>query len=69
MSYASLEQQIHSLPENCLEEVSNYIDFILFRERMRKQTDRSSDVSSFFGALPDLPDGTELQRSMRDEWD
>ena len=69
MSYASLEQQIHSLPESCLEEVSNYIDFVLFRERMREQTDHASDVSSFFGALPNLPDGIELQRSMRDEWD
>ena len=69
MSYASLEQQIHSLPESCLEEVSNYIDFVLFRERMRNQSDRASDISSFFGALPDLPDGTELLRSMRDEWD
>ncbi len=31
MSYATLEAQIKTLPEDCLEEVSRYIEFVLFK--------------------------------------
>lgn len=69
MSYATLEKQIRNLPEECLDEVSNYIDFILFRMQMKKETSSTQDKSDFFGILKDIPDGMDLQRRMRDEWD
>lgn len=69
MSYASLEKQIRDLPEECLDEVSNYIDFILFRMQLKKDDSVPQDNSKFFGVLKNIPDGMDLQRSMRDEWD
>ena len=69
MSYATLEKQIRSLPEECLDEVSNYIDFILFRMKMKNDDSIIQDNSIFFGVLENIPDGMDLQRSMRDEWD
>lgn len=69
MSYATLEKQIRDLPEECLDEVSNYIEFILFRMQMKKETSSVQDKSEFFGILKDIPDGMYLQRRMRDEWD
>ena len=69
MSYASLEKQIRRLPEECLDEVSNYIDFILNRMQVGKNDSLTQDNSTFFGVLKNIPDGMDIQRSMRDEWE
>ena len=69
MSYAAIEKQIRSLPEECLDEVSNYIEFMLFRMQMKKDHAVSQDKSKFFGILKDIPDGMNFQGSMRNEWD
>ena len=69
MSYASLEKQIRDLPEECLDEVSNYIEFLLFRMQMKKGNSSIQDKSEYFGILKDIPDGLDLQRRVRDEWD
>lgn len=69
MSYAVLEKQIRSLPEECLPEVSDYIEFVLFRYEQRKQKDRKGNAGRYFGSIKTLPDGMELQRRLRDEWD
>jgi len=69
MSYATLEKQIRDLPEECLDEVSNYIEFLLFRMQMKKGNSSIQDKSEYFGILKDIPDGLDLQRRVRDEWD
>ncbi|MBQ1311232.1 MAG: DUF2281 domain-containing protein [Blautia sp.] len=66
MSYATIEKQIRSLPEECLDEVSNYIDFLLFKMQMNKDDSVIQDNSKYFGVLKSIPDGLDLQRSMRD---
>ena len=68
MSYDTLERQIRMLPEDCLEEVSQYIEFIVYRMQMRKEKDQPHDMSAYFGILKDMPDGLEAQRRLRDEW-
>ena len=68
MSYAALEKQIRALPEECLEDVSDYIDFILFKLRKKNEHILTQDTQDFFGALKQLPDGMDLQRSLRNEW-
>ena len=68
MSYAILEKQIRALPEEYLDEVSSYIEFLLFRLKEKKDSAISEDKSSYFGSLPQMPDGMKLQRSARDEW-
>ena len=69
MSYATLEKQIHSLPEDCLDEVANYIEYVLFRQKAKKKADQSTDLTEFFGSITGLADGMDFQRRARDEWD
>ena len=69
MSYATLENKIRALPEECLDEVSDYIDYILFRMQMKKKTSTTQDKSDFFGILKGIPDGLDLQFRMRNEQD
>ena len=68
MSHATLEKQIQSLPEDCLDEVAHYIEYVLFRRKVRTETDQSADLSEFFGSVTGLADGMDFQRKMRDEW-
>ena len=35
MSYAALEKQLQSLPEEYYEEVSHYVEYLLFRQKKR----------------------------------
>ena len=69
MSYATLEEQIRSLPEEYLDEVSRYVEFVLFRYEHRKPETKRKDLGTFFGRLSSLSDGLAFQRRMRDEWD
>ncbi len=68
MSYASLESQLKQLPEDCLDEVAKYVEFIIFRRNKIESLNKESDLTQFFGSIKNLPDGLEMQRSMRDEW-
>ena len=67
MSYVSIEKQIQSVPEEYLEEVSMYIDYVLFKAGRKKEKAEIS-TSSFFGCIKRPVDGLEIQRSMRNEW-
>ena len=68
MSYATLKRRIQSVPEEYLDEVSEYIDYVLFKVKKKKKA-ASKGSSEFFGCLAKPVDGMEVQRSMRDEWD
>jgi hypothetical protein len=68
MSYDTLERQIRMLPEECLEDVSNYIEFVIYRFQLSKKNEKPHDLSEYFGALKEMPDGLEEQRRLRDEW-
>ena len=67
MSYVTIKKQIQSVPEEYLDEVSEYIDYILFKVSKKKK-EVSDNTSSYFGCLKRPIDGMEVQRSMRNEW-
>ena len=49
MSYATVERQIRVLPEECLEEVSGYIEFLMFRQKKAKDNHRRLILESILG--------------------
>ena len=67
MSYVAIEEQIKAIPEEYLDEVSTYIDFVLFKAD-KKRDAAEKNASSFFGCIPHPMDGMEIQRSLRNEW-
>jgi len=67
MSYVSIEKQIQSVPEEYLDEVSMYIDYVLFKAGKKKEK-AAQNTSAFFGCIKRPMDGMEIQRSMRNEW-
>lgn len=69
MSYDTLEKQIRMLPEDCLEDVSHYIEFVLYRLQLRNKEKQAPDLSNYFGIMKNMPDGLEAQRGLRSEWD
>ena len=68
MSYAMLEKQLQSLPEEYYEEVSQYVDYLLFRQNNAKRKSESTEMGSFFGSIKELPDGMKVQGAIRNEW-
>ena len=69
MSYETLEKQIRALPEDCLDDVSHYVEFILYRLQLRDKKQQASDLSDYFGIMKNMPDGLKAQRELRNEWD
>ena len=67
MSYATIEEQLRSLPEEYLDEISSYIEFIVFKHQLKEE--KKQDQSEYFGSVTTLSDGMDVQRSLRDEWD
>ena len=68
MSYVSIQDRIRAVPEEYLDEVSEYIDYVLFKVSKKKK-EASEGTSRYFGAIRKPIDGMEIQRSMRNEWD
>ena len=71
MTYAMLEEKLKNMPEECIKEIMDYADYVLFRyEKKQEEENDSQDVGfeEFFGTM-DLGDGLELQKSWRNEWD
>ena len=66
MSYAAVEQKLRDLPEDCLDELAAYMDFLQFRRK--RASEENGDFSRYFGAVRTLEDGMEMQRRLRDEW-
>ncbi len=69
MSYATLEKKLKLIPEAYLDEVSDYIEFLLFKINVPKEDDTKTDLSEYFGSVKMKEDGLDIQRRMRDEWD
>ena len=64
-----IEEKLRVLPPDCLEDVSAYIDFLLYCRSIASQRVDAQPVSgSYYGKLPSLPDGLTLQQGSRDEW-
>lgn len=68
MTYTALEKQIQTVPEEYLDEISKYIDYILYKINYTKLDDKSADSSELFGCIKSPFDVMEIQRRMRNEW-
>ena len=68
MSYTVLEKQLQSLPEEYYEEVSQFVEYLLFRQEKERKNNDHSESEKFFGSIKDLPDGMMVQEAMRNEW-
>ena len=68
MPYDTLAKQIQAVPEEYLDEVAEYIDFILFKVS-RKPEMQKNKTSRYYGSITRPIDGMEAQRSMRNDWD
>ena len=68
MSYTAIEKQIHAVPEEYLDDISEFIDYILFKINRDQKTNRKFNTSNYYGCISRPIDGMEFQRNMRDEW-
>lgn len=66
MTYTALERQLRALPESSLEEVSRYVEYLIYKQE--NLTKQSNHLEQYFGSIATLPDGMDFQRSARDEW-
>ena len=68
MSYDSMVEQIKSVPQECLEEIENYIQFVLYRYALTEKNNKNKNLSKYFGAVDFNKDGLSIQKEMRNEW-
>ena len=69
MNYDVVLTQVKAVPEACLAEISNYIDYVVYRYEKKEQEtiSQKGNLSKYFG-LMDFGDGLAVQKEMRDEW-
>ena len=67
MSYDSMVEQIKSVPQEYLEEIENYIQYILYRHSIASTT-KNKDLSKYFGSVNFPKDGLAIQKELRNEW-
>ena len=69
MTYSTVEKQIRSVPEEYLDEIAEFADYVLYKARRKQNLSSMEDTSVFFGCITRPIDGLAVQRNMRDEWD
>ncbi len=68
MSYETMVEQIKAIPQECLVDIENYIQFVLYRYNQNVKTEKSSNLSKYFGSVNFKKDGLSIQKEMRNEW-
>ncbi len=69
MSYDAVIEQVKSVPEEYLDDISRYIRLILNGKAKQNATEKkNSNFEKYFGTM-NLGDGLAIQKQMRDEWD
>ena len=68
MSYDTMVEQIKAVPQECLEEIENYIQFVLYRYTLTSKTEKTKDLSQYFGSVRFKKDGLFIQKEIRNEW-
>ena len=68
MSYDTMVEQIKSVPQECLEEIENYIQFVLYRYALTVKSNKEKNLSKHFGTVNFHKDGLSIQKEMRNEW-
>ena len=68
MSYDSMVEQIKAVPQEYLEEIENYIQFVLYRYTLSGKSNKNKNLSKYFGTVNFQKDGLSIQKEMRNEW-
>ena len=68
MSYDSMVEQIKSVPQECLEEIENYIQFVIYRHTLSVKSNKDKNLSKYFGTVNFQKDGLSIQKELRNEW-
>ena len=68
MSYEAMVEQIKTVPQECLVDIENYIQFVLYRYNLNCRTEKNKNSSKYFGSVNFNKDALVLQKEMRDEW-
>lgn len=72
ISYDTVTQQVKSAPEKYLYDISQYINYLMYRYSMEnKQSEpirKSTGLKDFLGCLKLDKDPLEIQKEMRNEW-
>ena len=66
MTHTTVEKQIQMVPEEYLDEISAFIDYVIYKANRSKRS--SSNASECFGSITSFIDGLDFQRNSRDEW-
>ena len=66
MTHTTVEKQIQMVPEEYLDEISAFIDYVIYKANRSKRP--STNTSECFGSINRFIDGLDFQRNSRDEW-
>lgn len=66
MNYDAVIEQVKSVPEEYLDDISRYINNVV---NMHSCKNKKSGLREFYGALHIDGDPLEIQKQMRNEWD
>lgn len=69
MSYDTMIEQIKALPQECLVDIENYIQFVLYRYNRKVKTYKDQNLSKHFGSVLFNKDALAIQKEMRNEGD
>ena len=67
MSYDSMVEQIKTVSQECLEEIENYIQFVLYRYALTSKPEQKNDLSKYFGSVNFKKDELSIRKEMRNE--
>ena len=68
MTYAAIKEQIQSIPEEYLVEISEFIKYIQFKAEKNNKVNLSDNTTKLFGSIEYPIDGMIIQREARNEW-
>lgn len=68
MSYEAIVEKLKTVPEECLVDIENYIQFVLYRYSQKLKTEKTPNLSKYFGSVNFKKDGLAIQADMREEW-
>ena len=68
MSYDAMVEQIKTVPQKCLVDIENYIQFVLYRYNLNCRTEKNKNLSKYFGSVKFNKDALVLQQEIRNEW-
>ena len=66
MTYTKLEEKLRALPEECLEEVSQYVEFVLFKYEKEKKNENACLRNCKYRCVAQF--GRALRSGRRGRW-